>query len=270
MAALDGTQGNAYLREHVDIVRSVFEQAGHQNLRLLRNALRECSLVLDRIDEQLFAAREPMARFVRTYIALAMALARGEIAPDDLDQRDNARIGISGEVEDGLKGLNNVLKRHNGADIFAHSGTVLPQGLCELLFVGGYADTATLNALLKSTNQLEPQDENPLWRRIYDWGDLGWDEICDLVAEGEKYLFETNPVEAGPYLHIAAGMLHVAEHGGLEVTWQNLKSRILGRVAILAATGGLPSAELGLRLGWGKRGGTSRLVGTAMMLTTIF
>lgn len=254
LVAMDDAQGRKFFQEHKALIKLVFEQAGHQNLRLLRNALRDCSLVLDRIDEELFSAKEPMTRFVSTFLAFSMALAKGEITSKSLDRRDSWKIAVSGEVEDDLKGLNDLFKRHEGADIHAHSGSVLSKALCELLFVRGHAETTTLNDLLKSTGQFDPQDENPLWKRIVYWGDFAWEALNELIVEGEQYLFETNPVEAGPYLHIADGLLRIESYGGLETSRAELKERILLRIETLAKAGNLPVAELGRRTGWGRRG----------------
>lgn len=254
ISTMDNGVGKKFLIEHVDITRSVFDEAGHQNLRLLRNSLRDCCLVLDRIDEQLFEAKEPMNRFVRTYIALSMALAKNEISFSDFAQRDNLKMAAPNAVEGSLEGLNRLFNRHDGADINAHSGAVLSKALGVLLFVGGYADTESLNRLLRSTKQFEPQGENPLWRRVVHWGDLSWEELSNLVAEGKKYLFETSPIEAGPYLQIADGLLRIEEYGGLETSRVELKTRILVRITNLMESGGLPGAELGLSRGWGARG----------------
>nr|WP_319250659.1 P-loop NTPase fold protein [uncultured Celeribacter sp.] len=254
LAAMDDSRGRKYLHEHKKLISSVFEQSGHQNLRLLRNALRDCSLVLDRIEEELFLAKEPTARFVSTFLALSMALAKGEITTQALDRRDSWKIAVSGEVEEDLRGLNELFKRHEGADIYAHSGSVLSKALCELLFVKGHAETEALNDLLKSTRQFDPQDENPLWKRIVHWGDFAWDELEELVAQGEDYLFEASPVEAGPYLHIADGLLRIESYGGLQTSRKELVAKILQRIEFLAGSGGLPTAEMGRRLGWGKRG----------------
>ncbi|MBN9678774.1 P-loop NTPase fold protein [Salipiger bermudensis] len=254
LAAIDHSRGRKFFQEHEKLIGSVFEQAGHQNLRLLRNALRDCSLVLDRIDEDLFSAKEPMARFVSTFLAFSMALAKGEITTQVLDCRDSWKIAVSGEVEGDLKGLNKLFKRHEGADIHAHSGSVLSMALCELLFVRGHAETEALNELLKSTGQFNQQDENPLWKRIAHWGDFAWDELKELIAQGEDYLFEASPVEAGPYLHIADGLLRIESYGGLQTSRKELVAKILQRVEVLARSGGLPPAKMGRRFGWGARG----------------
>ena len=251
---LDNNTGKRYLEKHKEIIKNVFIQAGHQNLRLLRNSLRDCSLVLDRIERPLFDAKEPMARFVRTYFALAMALAKGEIFPQDLNQRDKWGAGASDDAKDSSHRLKKLYERHEGADIYDHGGAVLSKELGKRLFVEGYVETGALNELLKSTGQFEPGDGEPLWLRFVHWGESKWDELEGLVEKGKNYLFESSPIEAGPYLHIADGVLRMAEYGGLKVYKQELKEKILKRIRDLGGQDGIPAADLGLHFGWKMRG----------------
>lgn len=255
VSAMPSGKGKKYFCKHRHIAKEVFEQAGHQNLRLLRNAVRDCALVLDRVDDELFAAMEPMARFVKTYLALTMALAKGEIEPKDLANRNSYKIAISDDVEEELKPLNRLYNIHKGSDIFAGSGTVLPRPLDELLFVKGHVETEALNDLLKATGQFNPQEENPLWKRIIHWGDCGWDGLKELVDEGETYLFDNLQVEMGPFLHIADSMLHIQERGGLDLTRDELASKLKEQIQSLRESGKIPAAKFGRELGWSKRGG---------------
>ncbi len=250
---LDKENGKLHLKSHEEIIKSVFEQAGHQNLRLLHHALRECAFVLEQIEKQFFAAKEPMARFVKTYIALAMALAKGEISLEDLDQRDNPEVEEWDDVEDNLKGLKMLFRRHKEADIIAYDGAVISKVLCKLLFVDGYAGADILNAQLKISGQFEIKEENPLWKRIVKWCDSGWDELPDLVSEGKEYLFDANSINAGSYLLIANRTLLIERYGGLEMPRQDFKDKILRRIEYLERKGRIPAAGLGQRFGWEKQ-----------------
>lgn len=254
VSKMDEGQGKTYFEEQQEMTNTVFEQAGHQNLRLLRNSIRDCALVLDRVDEDLFDAKEPMSRFVRTYIALAMALAKGEIVDADLKHRANYKVTDSEGIEEELKRLNGLFNRHEGADIWAHGGSVLSVALSDLLFVKGLADDVALNLSLRSTGQFEPQEENPLWKRTVFWAGLGWDDLEALVSDARSYLFETTSVDAGPYLQVADSMLSIAKYGGLEIPVAKLKKQILERIQFLGKTKGVPPAKLGINLGWDVRG----------------
>jgi hypothetical protein len=143
----DGT-AKTWLSDHADLVGEVFNQAGHENLRLLRNALRECALILDRLEADLFAAKEPMARFVRTYLALAMALARGEITDDDIEKLDRPHLALSVDDQNRPTPLRQLCNRHTGADIVTTRGAVISTKLARHLFIDGFADSETLKERL--------------------------------------------------------------------------------------------------------------------------
>ena len=247
-------RGKEYFLNHADVVKTVFEEAGHQNLRLLRNAVRDCALVLDRVAEERFDAKEPTSRFVRTYLALSMALSKGEITLEDIAQRDSVDWMISGQDDQAKSPLKNLHERHSGADIFAHSGSVLPKLLAELLFEKGHAEDSELNSMLEATGQFEAQDEFPLWKRVIHFLEFDLKELETLVSDAEAYLFETSPIDPGPYLHISDSMLRIQGYGGLEIDRTELKQKIIDRINALRDDGKIPSARFGQEFGWGKRG----------------
>jgi hypothetical protein len=245
----DGT-AKTWLSDHADLVGEVFNQAGHENLRLLRNALRECALILDRLEADLFAAKEPMARFVRTYLALAMALARGEITDDDIEKLDRPHLALSVDDQNRPTPLRQLCNRHTGADIVTTRGAVISTKLARHLFIDGFADSETLNKSLRDTGQFIGQDENPLWLRMVHFFEAGWDHLRSLVEEGWSYLFNASDIQPGPYLHIADNMLSIANRGGLDIDGDTLKGLIVRRISDLKDSGAIPPAKFGSDLGW--------------------
>ena len=156
-------------------------------------------------------------------------------------------------VEGGFKPLSVLVGRHEGADIYAHSGAVLPVVLGAQLLSKGFAEDALLNSILISTGQFEPQDENPLWKRMVHWGDSSLNDLEALICEGNYYLFKTTPVDAGPYLQIADSMLRIQEYGGLEIARAKLTNKIVKRVQHLGNSAGVQAAKFGTQFGWEKR-----------------
>lgn len=127
--SIEEGKGHMYLEAHHDLIREVFEQAGYNNLRLLRNALRDCAMVLNRITDELFEAKEPMARFTRTYLALAMALGKGEITEGDLARRADWKVFSTSKKDQEPHAFKGIMERHQGADIMAGSGGTLSVAL---------------------------------------------------------------------------------------------------------------------------------------------
>lgn len=242
-------RGKTYFDGHRDVARQVFDQAGHQNLRLLRNAMRECALVLDQIEDDLFEAKEPMDRFVRTYLALAMALAKGELTESHIKERDKLFDLICDAKEgDPWYPVKLVCARHQGAEIRTHAGALFSLELGIGFFVDGFIDSKTLNHRLRSTGQFEPEDENPLWKRWIFWGQNSLAEVEQIVDESERYLFETEPIDPGPYLRIADNMFRIEKLGGLDMAANELKEKILDRLKTLKETGSIRPWSEGFEL----------------------
>ncbi|MEP4039261.1 P-loop NTPase fold protein [Pseudophaeobacter sp.] len=250
-------KGRDFFEKKQNCVRSVFEQAGHQNLRLVRNATRDCAILLDKIQEKFFEAEEPMERFVRTYFALAMALGKGEITSEDLENRDSWRAFTKPDAENEYAALSVVANRHEGADVHAHSGAVICKVLAEFLFVDGHIESVPLNALLTATGQFVPQDSNPLWKRMIFWTHCGLGELESLIAEGESYLFKESDIDPGAFLHIAWNFLRIHDFGGFTEDKEALTQKIIDRISELKGQGGLPEAKMGTGFGWARDRGFS-------------
>ncbi len=246
--AIDDGPGKDYVQDHQHVFKSVFDQSKYENLRIFRNAMRECALVLDRIEADLFKTKEPMERFARTYMAFAMALAKGEIRQQDLKKRPEAF-----KKTDELEGLRRLFDDFRGADIFLHSGAVLSHALGNALFCIGHADDNMLNDQLRDTGQFIEQEENPLWKRAIHWMDLGWDDLGGLKEECEKYLFEEDQVVPGAFLHISNIMLELEKQGGDQSGWEVFKGKLVERIKSLETSAGIPPARLGGNVGWAFR-----------------
>lgn len=255
LSKLPAGRGKDYFTNNLVPTKEVFEQAGHNNLRLLRNALRDCALVLDRVEEEFFKAEEPMNRFVQTYIALSMALGKGEIGRENIGKRGSDFSGLFGKFDKPVSPLRALVDRHKGTDIVVHSGAALPLQLGIQLFIDGHATDEALNTALRDTGQFTPQEANPLWRRFVKWRDTGVAELETMVAEAHKYLFEAKVIEAGPYLHIADNYLELAELGGVDMDCKTVVAKIVERIEQLQKDDAIPAADYGSQFGWKKMGG---------------
>lgn len=251
VAKLPEGQGRKYFKDNQQLVRQVFEDASHQNLRLLRNVLFETGHLIDRIEEELFKGAEAMQRLVRTHLALGMAIARGDIQSSDIEKRSNIAIASTKDCGPEFAELSTVYHRHQeGYDIFSHSGSVLPDELAHELYVTGYVSSEYLNNALRGTKQFYPQEPNPLWKRVVYWPKLPSGELEALVDEARIFLLEETDIQPGPYLHIADGLLRIYENSGLVEEQQKLRGDILSAIKRLASQDRIPIAEYGIHFGW--------------------
>ncbi len=248
--ALDEGRGKEFFLSHAALVERVFRDAKHGNLRILRNALRDCSLLLDRIEDHIFAAKEPLARFVRTYLALAMALARGEISKEDFAKRGSSQVLSKREGNEEYHALYDINFNHAGVDVYGKAGATLSVALGEEIFSRGYVETGVLNRELEITQQFLPMEENPLWKRSVYWGDEGADQVSNLVQEMKVYLLREDSIVPGPYLHIADSLLRIESFGGLNEAREDITAQIVARIHELSAEGKIPAARFGKNLGW--------------------
>lgn len=224
--SLPDGKGRKFLIENTDRVELTFKQAGHGNLRLLRNAVRDCALLLDRVEDHLFQAKEALVRFAGTHLAFSMSLAKGEISEQQLLERgDYKKVLGRGEAE--AHPLKSLYERFEGLDIFADSNVVMTHRLAESIFVNGFVDTGSLNDLLNSTGQFIPQEPNPLWKRVLHWHELEWTDIRALSIEAEEYLFSEGTILPGPYLQTAFGLLLIAQYEGSDGKREQLVGRLL-------------------------------------------
>lgn len=243
-------RGKQYLKDHPDLIREVFEQAGHNNLRLLRNALRECALVLDRIEDALFEAQEPMARFTRTYLALAMALGKGEITEEDLGRRADWKVFSTSAEEPEPHAFRAILGRHQGADIMAGSGGTLSVALGQDLLGRGFVDEAQLNLELRATGAFRKQEDNPLWLRMVKWREQPTEQLKDDIEAAKSYLFEKADIGTGPFLHIADNLMQIHVAAGQEELATDISEKCVARIHALGEKDCIPKARFGMEFGW--------------------
>lgn len=93
LSSMPDGDGQQWLTSNEALVLEVFSSATHSNLRVLRQCLHDLGRVIDVLDEDLRKSTEAMIRFVRTYLALSMAVATGEINSQQLrDRRDHRSV----------------------------------------------------------------------------------------------------------------------------------------------------------------------------------
>ncbi len=249
IASMPDGAGRTYLAGSLTIVDEAFRSADYRNLRVLRNAMRELCMVIDRVEPKYLEVRHAMDRFTRSYLALSMAVGYGEISRADIDRRTLKDWGKP-ENADAKERFLKIQRKHSRAEIFAGDGGVLGAELGRLLLHDGHAETARLNQLLGESGQFNQRDPNPLWLQLAHWGDRSWAELKVLVESGEQFLFNNALLEPGPFLHVADSLLRIEEYGERHEAEEALLKRILDRIDELASCGGVPPAEYGKLLGW--------------------
>ncbi|UWR61255.1 KAP family NTPase [Phaeobacter inhibens] len=191
-------QARRFLQAHQAVIKTTFEEAKHQNLRLLLRAIRDAADFIDQIEPEMVAHTASVQRLTQTLLALHMAYHEGAIDKDDLRRRgDSGRYLNSGKDEDGSP-LGKLKQDHPNADILNLRGGTLPTELGVNLLVDGYASAAQINIALKATGHFTAPKETPDWIRLWNWGEQDTAELEGVIARIKASLtnFElTNPGE---------------------------------------------------------------------------
>lgn len=264
--------GREYLAANESLVARVFSDSKNQNLRLLRNTMLETSSLLNRIEEEYFLAKDTMARFVCTYMALTMALMRGDITKKDIKKRSDFRIAWPNEEnsdDDRLEGLRKLYKKHReGYEIYSHTGAALSDEIAHELFVTGYMPTDALNAAIDKTSQFVVDDDDTLWKSMVHWGEQSDEKLAQLLDDAYTYVFKSTSISPGPFIHIVDALHQVHQYGGLENDLSFSVDDVIEKIETLQTTGGIPAADFGELFGWSKEDGRFAYGGYAFSLTT--
>ncbi|WP_405107460.1 P-loop NTPase fold protein [Phaeobacter sp. BS52] len=207
-------QGRRFLQAHQAIIKTIFEEASHRNLRLLLRAIRDAADLIDRIEPEMVAHTTSVQRLTQTFLALHMAYHEGSIDKNDLRQRgDSGRYLNSGKEDDGSP-LSKLRQKHPNADILNYRGGALPAELGVNLLVDGYASTAQINIALKATGHFTAPKETPDWIRLWNWEEQDTTELEGVIARIEASLASFEVTNPGEILQIYGALNFMGKYRG--------------------------------------------------------
>ena len=254
--SMPASHGQMWFQSNSDLVLEVFASAKHSNLRVLRQCIHDCGRVVDVLEEDLRRSTDAMIRFVRTYLALSMALATGSIDSKQLADRSNVKRFMKPAEGEKPHPLYVCFIDHPHAEIFAdNSASIIPNYLGVSLIGIGYQEPHKINTILRSTKQFSGKLEVPLWRRFVEWRKMPGDELERAYEAALSYVFSDEDVEPGAYLHLANDLIHIAKDGSGTAT--ETAKKIEDRIKALSEMGKIPAAAYGRSYGWGFERGFS-------------
>lgn len=255
ISAMPDGHGKRWFNCNEELVLEVFSSAMHGNLRVLRQCLHDCGRVIDVLEEDLRISTDAMIRFVRTYLALSMAVAIGEINSQQLRDRCSYKSIMKPKDGEEAHPLYNCFERHPQAEIFAgNSGSILPLELGISLIGIGYEKPDNINDVLRATGQFAGNEGFPLWARFVKWRLMSRTDLEVAHQEALSYIFESNEIEPGPFLHVAHDLVSIALDGDGEGT--EIAKKIRDRIENLSENNEIPLARYGRDLGWSDERGT--------------
>lgn len=256
IAAMPDGQGKKWFEKNVELAIEVFDAVGQSNLRVLRQCIHDCGRVIAVFESDLIASQEAMTRFARTFLALAILVASGRLAIEQLDERAN--ISNFAPPKDNTEPHLFYEMQHSypKAEIFAGGhASIIPTDIGAMIVGVGYADPAFINTRLRSTGQFSGVSTIPLWRNFIDWRELSSSDATILHSQALSYVLRSEEIEPGPYLHLSHDLITIAKSNAGEA--EALSQEIERRIFALAKDGKIPPAKYGSGIGWGIEHGFS-------------
>lgn len=203
--------GTKFLRDHQALIIETFREQEdlHQNLRLLRQALRDTAETLNALPDDFFDFPEPLERLARTLLALHMAFAGGFLTKEELLERGDWKLFREPKEGTEKPRLKEFVDRHQGADISSFSNATLPTDLGYALIVRGYAPKREIIDTLKGTLQFVTREDKPDWLRLWKWGEETESELVQIIKRLNQEFETSEMIEAGVVLHVYAALCFI-------------------------------------------------------------
>jgi len=191
-------QGRTFLTEHQSVVKEIFEEADHQNLRLLMRAMRDAADLIDQIEPGMVAFVEPMLGLLRTFLALHMAYHGGKITKEDVGRRTEImmqHVARSVNAESQHPDYDPEKQSFDGVLLDTE---VLGDELATQLFVEGYATYDQINTALQNTHRFAEPAQLPDSVKLWNWPQLTADQFQNVkeTIDGRMGRYEiVDPME---------------------------------------------------------------------------
>lgn len=194
-------QGRDALRDRQALIIKTFQEAGHQNLRLLLHSIRDAAAMLDAIEPEMLKHDRSIEHLVATFLALHMAYHGGLLSKDDMRQRGrfNRRALLKARnKEEPPDALESLQLKHPNCNIEAGYNDVLPVDLGYLLVVDGYANRSYIRSALRETRRFSNLSEQPDWVKLWKWYEQPLTDLesaSQRIEEKRKSIDITEPGE---------------------------------------------------------------------------
>lgn len=204
------TQGKTLLRSRQGLIAKTFEEAEHQNLRLLLRSIQDAALVLDALEPDMLQFEASIELLTTTFIALHMAYHGGVLTKEDMRGREKYRFpssSLDGENKDNLK---LVQENHPNCHIEGAGRPILTADFGVSLIVDGYAEKTEIVSRLRSTHYFSVPSEQPDWVRLWNWADESTDDLALIIQKISGKMQNQEITDPGEILQIYAASKFLA------------------------------------------------------------
>lgn len=237
-------QGRTALQARQELITKTFNEAGHQNLRLLSRAMRDSAAMLDSLTPEMLTFHKALDYLIPTFIALHMAYHGGRLSKQDMLDRARYRRLLSSKSdknEEDVDRLEALQADHPDCGIETHFKQILPVDLGFALIVDGYASTADIVKKLCSTHQFTIPAEKPDWVRLWRWTDESVDELEAIIQRLTVRIKNFDVTEPGEILQLYAASKLVARRNGIGLNESEVAGFFRKYIRSLASQGKIPA-----------------------------
>jgi hypothetical protein len=233
-------RGKTYLQKNQDLIKAIFQQGEHGNLRLLRYALQATANLLNKIDDGLFEFKQPIEKLTGTFLALHMAYGGRRILEVELFSRNDSRAfgtDFHGTQmpDKQISPLMELARAHPDCDIrIPYKGSPLPNDLAGTLLVKGYASADTINDQLRQTHFFAPAEDRPDWLKLWYWDELSVIDLTNVLNRLDAQLAADEITNPGEFIQIYGAMHWLARFKGIQQTKEQLSETFLGHIKSLS------------------------------------
>ena len=268
-------QAREILKARQKFIVKTFNEAGHQNLRLLARAMRDAATMLDCLTPEMLDFDEAISYLVATFLALHMGYHGGRLSKQDMLDRAKYRIpsGTNSEKDAvAAEGLEALQDDHPDCGIEAHYNQILPVDLGYALIVNGYASEVVIVNDLRSTHQFTMPAEKPDWVRLWTWTDESVDKIEGVIRRLKKRIENFDITDPGEVLQLYAASKFIAKRNGIELNEIEVAGLFRKYIRSLANQGKVPARipgtlRKGTSYGYGDEAGTCSYGGFAFEIS---
>lgn len=200
--------GRDYLESRQELLKRVFIEAGHQNLRLLLRSIRDAATMLNALPPDMLEFEQIVDRLLTTFLALHMAYHGGELSKEDMLNRARIRPRLFLSNEEKKKhvpdNIEIVQSRHPNSNVQLGYSDVLPLDIAYALIVDGYAISDDIVGALRGTHQFSKPNEKPDWVRLWEWVEEPIEELEKLLTRIQARIESLDITEPGEILQLHA------------------------------------------------------------------
>ncbi len=262
-------QGLDVLKARRELIIRTFQEAGHQNLRLLLHSMRDVATMLDAMEPKMLEHEQSVDYLTATFLALHMAYHGGVLSKEDM--RNRQRLGRRilskvNKIEDSPDALKSLQETHPDCNIEAGYNDVLPEKMGYFWIVEGYFDRDLTREALRETHKFSDPDEQPDWVRLWKWHEQPLPDLESAVRSIAEKRKQCEITEPGEILQIFGAEQFIAKHQessdvkALTRKWYNYICDLSKAGKIRPA---IPTSERGGRYGFSWSHGTIAYHGLA-------